>query len=183
MHGPVPRARDVANNFGPRLPPSVSQSVLPAALMTSSDHQSNKEIALDPYAMIRIQLHASGAQYGLMKWSAIRLELACGPQFPEGSPHRCYLLNVPLEAGGLLDEDSVRATPKRATVRRFWPSQADRRGNVIKTPEGWAFAYEPRREGHEMLFRMDVTPLRVGECITLTEPDGERLPFRVTAVH
>ena len=151
--------------------------------MTSPGQLDVKEIAPDPYAMIRIQLHASGAHYDLMNWSTIRLELACGPRFPQGSPHRCYLLNVPLQAGGLLDEDLVRAAPMRATVRRFWPSQPDRRGHVIKTPEGWAFAYEPRSGGNEMLFRVDDTPLRIGECITLTEPDGERLPFRVTAVH
>lgn len=118
-----------------------------------------------------------------MNWSNIRLELACGPHFPLGSPHRCYLLHVPLEKSGLLDEESVRAFPKRATVRRFWPSQRDLRGHVVRTGDGWAFAYEPRCEGKEMLFRIDVTPLQVGECITLTEPDGERLQFRVTAVH
>lgn len=117
-----------------------------------------------------------------MNWSNIRLELACASQFPCGSPHRCYLLHVPLEAGGLIDEMLVGAAPKRATVRRFWPSQPDLRGQVVKTAEGWAFAYEPRDEGDEMLFGMDVNPIRVGECITVTEPDGEKLPFRVTAV-
>lgn len=157
--------------------------LFPAALKSSLDHLSVKEIAHDPYAMIRIPLQASCAHTGFMKWSTIRLELAWGSQFPQGSPHRYYLLYVPLKTDGLLDEDLVRATPMRATMRRFWPSQPDRRGHVIKTPEGWAFAYEPRSGGNEMLFRVDVTPLRVGECITLTEPDGERLPFRVTAVH
>jgi hypothetical protein len=118
-----------------------------------------------------------------MDWNNIRLELACALQFPNGSPHRCYLLHVPLETGGLIDENSVRGSPERATVRRFWPSQPDLRGHVIKIAEGWAFAYEPRDEGKETLFRMASNPLRVGEYITLTEPDGERLPFRVAAVH
>ena len=118
-----------------------------------------------------------------MNWNNIRLELASATQFPQGSPHRCYLLHVPLEANGLLDEESIRAFPNRATVRRFWPSQPDLRGHVVRTTDGWAFAYEPRSEGSEMLFRMEVAPIRVGDSITLTEPDGERLPFRITAVH
>ena len=159
------------------------KGLFPAAWMTSSDRLSAKEIASNPYAMIRIHLHASCAHYGLMNWNNIRLELACGPQFPHGSPHRCYLLHVPLETGGLLHEDSILAFPKRATVRRFWPSQRDLRGHVVRTADGWAFAYEPRCEGNEMLFGMDVMPLQIGKCITLTEPNGERLPFRVTAVH
>lgn len=118
-----------------------------------------------------------------MNWNNIRLELACASQFPHGSPHRCYLLHVPLEAGGLIDEALIRAFPSRATVRRFWPNQADLRGYVVRTADGWAFAYEPRSEGNELLFQMDVAPIRVGDSITLTEPDGERLPFRITAVH
>ena len=117
-----------------------------------------------------------------MSWNDIRLELACAAQFPQGSPHRCYLLHLPLEASGLIDEEMVRACPKRATVRRFWPSQPDLRGHVIRMAKGWAFAYESREEGDDTVFRLDAHPMRIGECITLTEPDGEKLPFRITDV-
>lgn len=117
-----------------------------------------------------------------MSWNNIRLELARDREFPRGSPHRCYLLFLPLQATGCIDEALVLASPKRATVRRFWPSQADLRGNVIKTPNGWAFCYESREEGVEQLFDFDTHPIRVGECFAVTEPDRERLPFRVTNV-
>lgn len=117
-----------------------------------------------------------------MNWSNIRLELACGPQFPRGSPHRCYLLSLPLKTNGFIDETVVLASPKRATVRRFWPSQADLRGTVIKTPSGWAFSYESREQGEEDVLNFDTHPMRVGECFTLTEPDRKRLPFKVTNV-
>ena len=117
-----------------------------------------------------------------MSWNDIRLELACAAQFPQGSPHRCYLLHLPLEASGLIDEEMVRACPRRATVRRFWPSQPDLRGHVIRMAKGWAFAYESREEGDDIVFRLDAHPMRIGECITLTEPDGEKLPFRITDV-
>lgn len=111
------------------------------------------------------------------------MELACAPQFPLGSPHRCYLLHLPLGECGFIDEDLVDAAPRHATVRRFWPSQPDLRGHVVRAGDGWAFAYEQQDQGSEVLFHMDTTPIFVGECMTLTEPDGERLPFRVTAVN
>ena len=117
-----------------------------------------------------------------MCWKNIRLELARASQFPQGSPHRCYLLHLPLEASGLIDEERIRAAPKRASVRRFWPSQPDLRGYVIKMPKGWAFLYETQKGGDETVFYLDTHPIRIGERITLTEPDGERLPFRVTNV-
>ena len=110
------------------------------------------------------------------------MELGIVPQFPQGSPHRYYLLRIPLKTGCHIDEDAVRASPKRATVRRFWPSQADLRGYVVKTSKGWAFSYDPTRRDDESIFDMGTGPIRVGECITLTEPDGERLPFSVTSV-
>lgn len=117
-----------------------------------------------------------------MSWKNIRLELDRAALFPRGSTHRCYLLQLPLEKGGLIDEDMVRASPRRATVRRFWPSQPDLRGYVIKMSKGWAFSYESRIDGDETVFQLDTHPMGVGECLTLTEPDGERLPFRVTDI-
>lgn len=117
-----------------------------------------------------------------MDWNNIRLELAFASQFPQGSPLRCYLLHLPLEANGQIDEERVRAAPKRATVRRFWPSQPDLRGYVIKTPKGWAFVYEVQNGGGETVFPLETRPIRIGEQITLTEPDGERLQFRVSNV-
>jgi hypothetical protein len=117
-----------------------------------------------------------------MSWNNIRLELARAREFPRGSPHRCYLLFLPLEASGFIDEALVLASPNRATVRRFWPSQADLRGNVIKVPTGWAFSYESGGDADEQLFDFGSHPIRVGECFTLTEPDLERLPFKVTNV-
>ena len=116
-----------------------------------------------------------------MNWKNIRLELASAPKFPLGSPHRCYLLHLPLEPSGYIDEQIVEAFPGRATVRRFWPSQADMRGYVIRTTDGWAFAYDSR-DDEERICHLDARPMRVGERLTLTELDGERLPFRVTNV-
>ena len=117
-----------------------------------------------------------------MTWTNIRLELARTEEFPEGSASRAYLLRLPIDQSGLIDEVELRACPARATVRRFWPNEADMAGYVIRTPGGWAFSYRVGDEDDESIFHLETHPIRVGEYITLTEPDGRRLPFRVASV-
>lgn len=114
-----------------------------------------------------------------MTWYSLRLELARTAEFPNGSPSRCYLLRLPIDAEGLIEEQALKAEPARATVRRFWPNQADLSGYVIRTPRGWAFSYRPGEDDDETVFHLETHRLRLGEYITLTEPDGEQLPFRV----
>jgi hypothetical protein len=116
-----------------------------------------------------------------MTWYCLRLELARTKDFPQGSASRCYLLRLPLTADGLIDEAARRADPARATVRRFWPNQPDLSGYVIRTPRGWAFSYCPGEEDDETVFHLESHPMRVGAYLTLTEPDGQQLPFRVAS--
>jgi len=117
-----------------------------------------------------------------MNWKNIRLELARTKEFPEGSVSRAYMLRLPLDDDGLIDEATLRVLPARATVRRFWPNEADMGGYVIRTPRGWAFSYRIGDEDDEAIFHLESHPMRVGEYITLTEPDGRQLPFRVASV-
>lgn len=117
-----------------------------------------------------------------MKWKDIRLELARTKEFPDGSPCRAYLLRLPLEDDGLIDEASLKEAPARATVRRYWPNQADMFGHVVRTPLGWAFSYEPSDEDVEAVFHLETHAIRPGEYLTLTEPDGGKLPFRVAGM-
>jgi hypothetical protein len=117
-----------------------------------------------------------------MNWKSIRLELARTKGFPQGSASRCYLLRLPLDERGFIDEAPARAVPAQASVRRFWPSQPDMVGQVIRTPEGWAFSYEPAGEEDERVFLLETNPFRIGNRIRVTEPDGQQLPFRVASV-
>jgi hypothetical protein len=117
-----------------------------------------------------------------MNWTSIRLELARTPEFPEGSASRAYLLRLPLDTDGLIDAAELHRAPERATVHRFWPNQPDLSGYVVQTPHGWAFSYEIGEEDDETVFHLESHPLRAGEYITLTEPDGSRLPFRVAGL-
>lgn len=120
--------------------------------------------------------------YGGMEWTNIRLELARTADFPEGSASRCYLLRLPIGQDGLIDESAIKDAPERATVRRFWPNQPDLSGYVIRTANGWALSYRPGEDDDESVFHLENHALRLGEYITLTEPDGEKLPFRVASL-
>jgi hypothetical protein len=113
---------------------------------------------------------------------SVRLELARTPEFPDGSASRAYLVHLPLDQGGLIDEDAMRRTPAMATVRRFWPNERDMAGYVISTPRGWALSYRPGDEDDETIFHLETHRLRIGEYVTLREPDGEQLPFRVVSL-
>lgn len=117
-----------------------------------------------------------------MSWMTIRLELARTPAFPNGSAARSYVLRLPLGEDGLIDEPAWRSHPELATVRRFWPNEPDRHGTLLRTREGWALSYEPGEEDDERIFRLDAHAIRAGGYLTLTEPDGERLPFVVKAL-
>jgi hypothetical protein len=114
-----------------------------------------------------------------MSWKTVRLELARSPRFPNGSPTRAYLLHLPLGEDGLVDLDAFRGSPALATVRRHWPNERDRVGYVIRRNRGWAFSYAVGDGDDEELFHLESHPLRPGEYVTITEPDGERLPYRV----
>ena len=117
-----------------------------------------------------------------MNWKSIRLELARTSEFPEGSASRAYLLRLPLDENGLIDESSLRHSPAMATVHRHWPNEPDLSGYVIRTPKGWAMSYEPGEDDDETIFHLDTHPIRLGEYITLTDPDGRQLPFRVASL-
>lgn len=111
-------------------------------------------------------------------WKSIRLELGKTADFPRGSASRVYLLRLPLDAAGLIDAAAVVHMPARATVRRFWPSQADLSGNIVNTSQGWAFDYG---RGNPVC-QPDAAMLHLDKHVLLTEPDGSRLPFRVASL-
>ena len=112
-------------------------------------------------------------------WKLVRLELGRTPEFPAGSASRAYMLRLLLGDDDLIDEAALRQRPKMASVRRFWPNEPDQQGCLVKKGKGWAFSYAVGEEDDERVYHLESHPLRVGEYVTLTEPDGQRLPFRV----
>lgn len=117
------------------------------------------------------------------KWNLVRLELARTPDFPDGSASRAYMLRVPLDAAGLIDEAAINRRPAMATVRRFWPNQPDQTGYLVRTGSGWAFSYAVGDDDDERLYHLEAHPMRLGDYLTITEPDGAAFPFRVVRSH
>jgi len=112
-------------------------------------------------------------------WNLVRLELARTPEFPEGSASRAYMLRVPLDDAGLIDEAALARRPALATVRRFWPNEADQTGHLMRHRKGWFFSYALGEDDDENVYHLENHPLRIGDYVTLTEPDGSRWPFVV----
>ena len=99
-----------------------------------------------------------------------------------GSASRAFMLCVPLDAGGMIDEAVLARRPTLATVRRFWPNEADQWGHVVRTKVGWAFSYAPGEVDDEDLIHLENDPLRVGGHVSVREPDGRIYPFRIVSV-
>ena len=116
-----------------------------------------------------------------MKWKTIRLELGSTPEFPRGSASRAYLVRLPVDETGAIDEFALSSSPRDATVRRFWPSEPDRAGLVERAGSGWVFRCS-RGPGREKISSLGADPLQLGGQIFVTEGDGRPLPFRVSSI-
>ena len=125
-----------------------------------------------------------------MKWKVIRLELASSGEFPRGSAGRSYLIRLPLTDEGAIDIATLEEQPVRATVRRYWSNEPDMLGYLVRTPLGYAIRYDAngtRRNGSgcaidRPLLRFGAEAIRVGEQISVTEPDGREMRFRVAGL-
>ena len=116
-----------------------------------------------------------------MNWKTIRLELGSTADHPAGSAGRAYLIRLPLDAAGAIDEAALVSKPAQATVRRFWPSQADRTGHVERADGGWLLRCNGGANV-ETVSLLEPDPLILGEQVMITEADGARLPFRVASI-
>ena len=150
------------------------------AILRSDLHSADGSPAAVTSVSMRMGSLVGPRQTTSMSWKTIRLELARSPGFPDGSPERSYLIHLPVNDHGIVDLDQFRRAPELATVHRRWPGERDRSGYVIHKRAGWAFSYAVGDLDDENVFHLERHPLRVGEYVTVTEPDGDKLPYRVT---
>jgi hypothetical protein len=115
----------------------------------------------------------------MSNWKNIRLELARTKEFPAGSVSRGYLVRLPLNDDDIVDADEFDLNPHRATVRRYWSTEPDEAGLVL--PVGGEWAMQCNGTAARRL-ELDGRPIRLGQHISVIEPNGAILPFRVASV-
>jgi hypothetical protein len=115
-----------------------------------------------------------------MNWKTVRLELAGTHDFPAGSVSCGYLVRIPLKDTGSIDEASFAQTPQKATFRRFWSTEPDVKGSVVRADGHWAL----RCNGQpDRLLSGDSDSFVLGDEVAVVGTDGSCLPFRVANIH
>lgn len=118
-----------------------------------------------------------------MNWKTIRLELARNHDFPDGSRRHGYWFHAPLDADGRFDRETYDRSPWRATAHRFWGSEEEQVGQIVRTGRNrWAFSYEPGTADDESIWSFSDHVLREGEYVTVKDPHGRDHVFRVVRV-
>ncbi|HUK61316.1 MAG TPA: hypothetical protein VLV50_18945 [Stellaceae bacterium] len=117
------------------------------------------------------------------QWRRVRLELARSHEFPEGSTRHGYVLVLPLDERGRIDEAIVRKTPELCTLHRFWEGEGDSVGQVVRRGSGrWAFAYHADRADDEPVPHLPDHVFRPGEYLGVREANRTEHTLRVVAV-
>jgi hypothetical protein len=89
------------------------------------------------------------------------------------------LIRLPLSDDDTIDRAAFSEAPFKATMRRHWSSDADERGVLVEHGAEWALRC---RDKPDRLLRLNGTPLRLGQRVSLVEPDGSVLPLKVASV-
>lgn len=119
-----------------------------------------------------------------MSFKRIRLELARGHDFPNGSGEHGYDFIAPVDDSGHLSSIEWRAARDRCRVRRFWRGANDEIGRLVHRPGGaWVFDYNPKsRDDDEPGFKFDKHTFVPGEYVSITEHDGVQRAFFIKSV-
>jgi hypothetical protein len=113
----------------------------------------------------------------------IRLELARTPDFPTGSSWHGYEFIAPLTADGHVDANVWNQLKEVCQVTRFWDDDPEEHGQFVHTGRGWSFKYPKDSQiERESFFKLDRHRFTPGGYVTITEPNGKQLPFRIVAM-
>ncbi len=115
-------------------------------------------------------------------WRLVRLEHAPTGVFPAGSATRAYLLRVPLNSNGHIDPLMHAVDQRRATMRRFWPSEPDRSGYIVREEATWHFIVTNNGPQTDDIAWFEDCALRIGRMLEIIELANGPIPFRVAAI-
>jgi len=118
-----------------------------------------------------------------MTMMRIRLELARTEGYPEGDAGQGYEFVAPLDGNGRIDAEAWCKAKSACTVQRFEAGFAVRRGLVRHVGQGWRYDYDHMSsQDDEAFFRLDRHVLAPGCYVSIREPNGTTLPYRVVSV-
>lgn len=133
-----------------------------------------------PYGNLRIAADNTCLHWKIMNvWKKIRLELGSTSAFPSGSVSRGYLIQLPLDEEDRIDGTALALKPHQATVRRYWSTEPDESGFIVPVEGGLTMRCGGSPDRGLLL---DGRPIRLGEQVSILEPDGGVLPFRVAGI-
>lgn len=117
----------------------------------------------------------------------VLLALSAGPGFPQGSPGHRYDMDLALDPAGRPDAAAWATDPEPWRARRIAPDADPVEGDVQHDPDGgWTIRfYGSAPEGPdvpESRLEFGTEPVRPGEYVTVTEPDGREFVYRVVGV-
>ena len=114
----------------------------------------------------------------------IHLELARGPEHPEGDATHGYDLVAPLDDEGRIDGRVFRSLPSACRVRRFRPNEQDLIGHLAHGPGGgaWLFDYGNGPQPSERGYNFRDEQFRLEEYVSIREDDNRFHTFRVASL-
>lgn len=110
----------------------------------------------------------------------LRMMLAQAPWAPDGDLHDHAELRACLTPQGRLDAEACEAAPDPWVLTRHQPGQPVRAMRLAPLDGRWGL--RSLRDDDEPLWTLDADTLRPGEIVTLRQPDGAELLFRVVAI-
>lgn len=111
----------------------------------------------------------------------VRLEVARGHEFPEGSASHGYELTLPLAKDGALDRELWHKHRKETIFRRFWGDD-EARGHLSHGRNGWALAFDDGSGGAEVILKADTHRFVAGDYVSIKERDEVTRTFRIASI-
>jgi hypothetical protein len=121
----------------------------------------------------------------------VTLQAARSKEFPEGSIRHGYDFIAPLTEEGRIDLDAWRDHRGECFAHRFWADEPTMQGLLVHRAGGlggstWTFEWKGAK-GSEAIdedegYRFADHLFTVGEYVSVREPEGQMLTFRVVSV-
>ena len=117
----------------------------------------------------------------------VTLHAARSKEFPDGSIRHGYDFVAPLSDEGRIDLETWKDHRRECFAHRFWDDEPTMQGLLVHRAGGfggstWTFEWKGAPTDEEEGYRFADHLFRVGEYVSVREPDGHLLTFRVVSV-